>query len=61
MEELDGIDYLRLQRANEVGRVYEVEHRRKLWLTEKLSEDTFTAQDWREIAINDELIGDDGD
>ncbi len=61
LEELDTIDWLRLRRANEVGRVIDLEQRRKLWLEEKLSDDTFTAQDWRDIAINDELAGDDGD
>ncbi len=49
------MDWLRLRRALEVGRIIDLEQRRKLWEAEKIGADAFTPDEWREILINDKL------
>ncbi len=48
-DELDGIDWMRLMRALDVGRLVSNEQRRKLWMEEKLKENDLTAAEWRHI------------
>jgi hypothetical protein len=62
LEELDGVDWLRLQRAETVGRIVDVEQRRKAWHKSKdRKPDAFTAAEWRMIRRHDRLVGDDGE
>ena len=62
LEELDGVDWLRLMRAEDVGRIVDVERRYKLWHAKKdRKPDEFTAAEWRMIRQHDRLAGDDGD
>ncbi len=62
LEELDNVDWLRLQRAWEVGRIVDAEEKRQLWLGKKLKEEAITADEWAMIAAHDKLVGgvDDG-
>lgn len=61
LEELDNLDWLRLQRALEVGRVVDVEEKRRLHLSKRIKEDAVTADEWAMIAAHDRLIGDTDD
>lgn len=54
MEELDDIDWLRLQRAVEVERVVQVEQRRKAYLAKQVK--ALDADEWRAIERHDELV-----
>jgi hypothetical protein len=56
LEELEGVDWLRLQRALEVGRIVDVEARRKLNLDGKLAADAIPPHEWRMIAEHDRLM-----
>ncbi len=49
LEELDGIDWLRLQRAQEVGRIVSLEEKHALFLERKLTADKFTSAEWRQV------------
>ncbi len=49
LEELDGIDWLRLMRAQEVGRLVGNEQRRKLWMDDKLKDEDLTLAEWQHI------------
>ena len=49
LEELDGIDWLRLQRALEVGRIVELEGKNTLVTEGKLPTDSLTPREWRQI------------
>ena len=62
LEELDNVDWLRLQRAMEVERIVNVEQRHKLYLDDKLKADDLTPQEWRMIRKHNRLLGvDDGE
>lgn len=56
LEELDNLDWLRLQRALEVGRVVDVETKRALLVGGKLKADAISAQDAQAIQVHDELF-----
>lgn len=56
LEELDGLDWLRLRRALEVGRVVDIEARRALNQEGKLPPENITADDWRAITRHDALF-----
>lgn len=58
LEELDGVDWLRLERAQEVGRIINAERKRQQWLDQKLTAESITDDEWREIERNDRLVGD---
>lgn len=55
LEELDGIDWLRLQRALEVGRIVDVEQKHALVLEDKLKPGALSAQEWAAIRRHDGL------
>jgi hypothetical protein len=63
LEELDGVDWLRLQRAAEVERIVNVELRRKAYF-DRQSKD-LTADEWEAIRKHDawlaEVYGDESD
>lgn len=61
LEELDGIDWPRLMRAQDVGRLVSYEQRRKLWLDGKLQDDQLTPAEWKHIRRFAYLDGDDGE
>jgi len=62
LEELDNVDWLRLQRAMEVERIVNVEQRHKLYLHDKLKEKDLTTAEWRMIRKHNRLLGvDDGE
>jgi hypothetical protein len=62
LEELDGVDWLRLQRAEQVGRIVDIEQRLRAWHKSKdRKPDAFTPAEWRMINRHDKLVGDDGD
>ena len=54
-DELDSIDWLRLQRALEVGRIVDVEAKNALLLEGKLDADKLTAGEWRAIQRHNRL------
>lgn len=59
LEELDGIDWLRLQRAEEVGRIVAIEQRLRAWHKRKTADkraDEFTTDEWRIIKRHDEWM-----
>lgn len=58
LEELDGVDWLRLQRALEVGTTLNAERKRQQWLDQKITAESITPDEWREITHNDRLVGD---
>ena len=61
-EELDNVDWLRLMRAEDVGRIVDVEQRHQAWLKRKdRKADDFTAAEWRMIQRHNRLVGDNGD
>lgn len=49
LEELDGMDWLRLQRALEVGRIVELEGKNTLVTEGKLPADALTSREWAQI------------
>lgn len=49
LEELDRIDWLRLQRAWEVGRIVELEAKHTLVTEGKLQTDALTPREWAQI------------
>jgi hypothetical protein len=55
LEELDGMDWLRLQRALEVGRIVEAEQKNAQMLAGKIKPDALTAEEYAIIQRNDEL------
>ena len=55
LEELDGMDWLRLRRAMEVGRIVDVEAKHALYLDGKLGADSITSAEWRAIERHNEL------
>lgn len=59
LEELDSVDWLRLQRAQEVDRIVTVEQKRQLMTQGKLKGDDITADEWRTIRRHDRLLDDD--
>ena len=56
LEELDGVDWLRLQRAMEVDRIVESEQRRRAYLQADKPPDP-DADDLRMWAYHDKLLG----
>ena len=52
------MDWLRLERAQEVGRIINAERKRQQWLDQKLTAESITDDEWREIERNDRLVGD---
>jgi hypothetical protein len=56
LEELDGVDWLRLQRAMEVDRIVESEQRRKAYVDSGGAGDV-DDDDWRMWAHHDRLLG----
>jgi hypothetical protein len=56
LEELDGIDWVRLQRATEVERIVNVEARRKAYLSKHVT--TLDDHEWRSIAQHDAALAD---
>ena len=56
LEELDGIDWLRLQRALEVGRIVELEGKNTLVTEGKLPAESLTDQEWRQIRRHNALF-----
>jgi hypothetical protein len=56
LEELDGVDWLRLQRAMEVDRIVEAEQRRLAYI-ESGGEGEPDADDWRMWEHHDRLLG----
>ena len=65
LEELDGIDWLRLQRALEVGRIVELEAKNTLVTEGKLPAESLTSREWAQIqrhnAIFDEWEAEHGE
>jgi hypothetical protein len=57
LEELDNLDWPRLQRAMEVDRIVEAEQRRLLYLDDKVATDAVTASEWQMWAHHDRLLG----
>ena len=55
LEELDNVDWLRLRRAMEVGRIVDVEAKHSLYLDGKLGADSITSAEWRAIERHNEL------
>jgi hypothetical protein len=55
LEELDNVDWLRLQRALEVGRIVDVEAKNALYLEGKLKADAFKPREWQAIQEHDRL------
>jgi hypothetical protein len=63
LEELDGVDWLRLQRAEQVGRIVDIEQRLKAWHKRKVADkraDDFTTDEWRTIRQHDEWAREQG-
>lgn len=58
LEELDGIDWLRLQRACEVDRLVTVEQKRQAQIDGRVKEDDITPDEWRLIRQHDALVED---
>ncbi len=56
LEELDGIDWLRLQRALEVGRIVELESRNTLVLEGKLPAENLTPREWTQLKRHNALF-----
>ena len=50
------MDWLRLQRALEVGRMVDIENRNALYLEGKLKPDAFKPHEWRAIQEHDRLM-----
>lgn len=57
LEELDAIDWPRLQRAMEVDRIVEAEQRRRLYIDGKLDQDDIDDSEWVMWARHDVLVG----
>lgn len=55
LEELDRVDWLRLQRAIEVGRIVDVEQKNALIIDGKLDGDTLTGEEWQAIRRHNRL------
>lgn len=55
LEELDNIDWLRLRRAMEVGRIVDVEAKNALLIEGKLKADAIRPAEWRMIERHNEL------
>lgn len=60
LEELDTLDWLRLQRALEVGRIVELEQRHVLVMNGKLKADALNAWEWAQVRRNTALYEDSG-
>lgn len=60
LEELDDIDWLRLMRAQDVGRLISNEQRLALWRDGKLTDDQLTPAEWQHIRRFAYLDSDDG-
>jgi hypothetical protein len=56
LEELDGIDWLRLQRAAEVERIVNVESRRKAYLNKHVK--SLDDHEWQAIGRHDDALRD---
>jgi len=56
LEELDRIDWLRLQRALEVGRIVELEAKNTLVTEGKLPAESLTAREWAQIQRHNALF-----
>jgi hypothetical protein len=55
LEELDDVDWLRLQRAMEVGRLVDIEQRHGLIAEGKLKPEAFNAREWAQVRRNTAL------
>ncbi len=55
LEELDSVDWLRLQRALEVGRIVDIEARAALYQEGKLQPEAIRPHEWRAIVEHDRL------
>ena len=61
LEELDGVDWLRLQRAEQVARIVDVEQRHATWLKRKDHKASdLSPADWRMIRRHNRMVGEDG-
>ncbi len=58
LEELDRIDWLRLQRALEVGRIVELEGKNTLVTEGKLPTESLTSREWAQIQRHNALFDD---
>ena len=58
LEELDRIDWLRLQRALEVGRIVELEAKNTLVTEGKLPTESLTSREWAQIQRHNALFDD---
>lgn len=58
LEELDGVDYLRLQRALDAKRIAAAEDKRKLYLDGTLKGDQMSPSEWVILRDNDRMIAD---
>ena len=56
LEELDRIDWLRLQRALEVGRIVELEAKNTLVTEGKIPAESLTAREWAQIQRHNALL-----
>ena len=56
LEELDNIDWLRLQRALEVGRIVDLEAKNTLVTEGKLPAESLTAREWRQLQRHNALF-----
>ena len=56
LEELDNLDWLRLQRALEVGRIVEIESKNTLVTEGKIQPDALSAREWTQIQRNNGLF-----
>lgn len=59
LEELDDMDWIRLQRALEVDRIVEAEQRRKLYIDGKIKTEDVTDSEWLMWEYHDNLLGED--
>lgn len=59
LEELDGIDWLRLQRAMEVEEVVRIEERNRQYHAKEIKR--LTPREYARVRWHDELVGDDDD
>ena len=57
LEELDKLDWLRLQRAMEVDRIVEAEQRRRLYVDGRIDKDAVTTAEWEMWEYHDRLVG----
>lgn len=58
LEELDGMDLGRVERAMQAKRILAVEEKRRLFHAQHIGRDGITADEWRMIAEHDGLVSD---